>query len=176
MMKIAVMGYSGSGKSTLAKHLSDRYGIPLLHLDQVNFEAGWQEREISQALHIVREVMERPGWVIDGNYARFYQQERLEQADRIVLLLFNRFCALWRILRRSREFHGRTRDSMAPGCVEKLDTAFLWWILVQGRTPSRRRQYRQIMRAYPDKTVILKNQRQLDRFIRGMEGAGSGAG
>lgn len=44
-MKIAVMGYSGAGKSTLSRELGKRYGCPVLYLDQVQFEAGWIERD-----------------------------------------------------------------------------------------------------------------------------------
>ena len=40
-MRIAILGNSGSGKSTLAKRLADRFGVPLLYLDTVNFESGW---------------------------------------------------------------------------------------------------------------------------------------
>lgn len=80
-MKIAILGYSGSGKSTLAKHLADAYGIPLLHLDRVQFESNWQVRDSQQARAIVRDFMRQGDWVIDGNYKRFYRQERLEQAD-----------------------------------------------------------------------------------------------
>ena len=39
-MRIAILGNSGSGKSTLAKRRADRYGVPLLYLDTVNFESG----------------------------------------------------------------------------------------------------------------------------------------
>ena len=43
-MKIAVLGYSGSGKSTLARKLGELYGVPVLHLDAVQFLPGWRER------------------------------------------------------------------------------------------------------------------------------------
>jgi len=43
-MKIAVIGYSGAGKSTLARVLGERFGIPVLHFDTVQFTPNWQER------------------------------------------------------------------------------------------------------------------------------------
>lgn len=164
-MKIAILGYSGSGKSTLAKYLADAYGIPLLYLDRVQFEANWQVRDSQQARAIVRDFMRQTDWVIDGNYMRFYRQERLEQADQIILMLFNRFSALRRIIRRNQEFRGRTRESMADGCAEKLDAGFLWWILFLGRTPAKMRDYHQLMRQYGSKVTVIRNQRQLDRFM-----------
>lgn len=164
-MKIAILGYSGSGKSTLAKYLSGAYGIPLLYLDRVNFQADWQERDTEEARQIVRTFMEQPDWVIDGNYNRFYRQERLEQADRIVLMLFNRFSTLHRIIRRNQEFRNRSRESMADGCAEKLDFEFLYWILLRGRTPSKILDYRRLIREYSGKVTVIRNQRQLDRFM-----------
>ena len=44
-MRIAIIGYSGSGKSTLAAFLGSRFGIPVLYLDTVQFEANWKERK-----------------------------------------------------------------------------------------------------------------------------------
>ena len=52
-MKIAVMGYSGAGKSTLSRALSQRLGLPLLHLDKVQFTAGWQELDHAEDLAMV---------------------------------------------------------------------------------------------------------------------------
>ena len=36
-MKILITGYSGSGKSTLCRKLQERYELPSLHLDAVQF-------------------------------------------------------------------------------------------------------------------------------------------
>lgn len=44
-MKIAVIGYSGAGKSTLAKKLGKLFRCPVLHLDRIQFEPGWKERD-----------------------------------------------------------------------------------------------------------------------------------
>lgn len=55
-MKICVMGYSGSGKSTLAAFLARLWRLPALHLDQVQFTAGWRERDRAEALDIVTPI------------------------------------------------------------------------------------------------------------------------
>ena len=96
------MGYSGSGKSTLAARLGAELGRPVLHLDRVNFLPGWRERDREEARAMTAAFLEKEDWVVDGNYPGLCQQERLEQADRIVLLLFGRFRCLWRAWRRSR--------------------------------------------------------------------------
>lgn len=45
-----------------------------------------------------------------------------------------------------------------------LDKEFIWWILYEGRTAQKRKQYRDLVRTYKDKTVVIKKQRELDRF------------
>lgn len=165
-MKIAVMGYSGSGKSTLAKRLADYYKIPVLFLDTVQFLPGWAERGREEGRSIVSVFLrENKSWVIDGNYDCFLQKERLEQADRIILLHFSRGICLYRAVKRYLRYRGKTRESMAAGCAEKMDWEFLWWILYKGRTKQRRGHDREIALRYRDKTAILKNPGQASRFM-----------
>lgn len=164
-MRIAILGYSGSGKSTLAKYLSEWYGIPALYLDTVKFTAGWKERDREEAMAMVSAFMEGQNWVIDGNYTSFHQRRRLEEADRIVFMNFNRWNCLIRAIRRYRRYKGKARESMAAGCDEKLDLSFIWWILWQGRTRRRKKKYAAILRDYGEKTVVLHNQRELNRFM-----------
>lgn len=163
-MKIAVMGYSGSGKSTLTQRISEYYRIPALHLDQIQFESGWKERDRETARAMVRSFMEGTDWVIDGNYRSFYAEERLEAADQIVYLKFSRISCLSRVIRRYRRYKGAVRESMAEGCPEKLDRAFIWWVLYEGRTRKRRAEFKMLLQPYGDKLTILKNQRQLNAF------------
>jgi adenylate kinase family enzyme len=165
-MKIAILGYSGSGKSTLAKQLGIRLNIPILYLDTVQFEANWTERDRDEALGTVADFMRRESWIIDGNYESLLQKERLELADFILILNFSRLNCLWRAYKRYRQYRNACRESIAPGCEEKMDAAFVWWILYKGRTPCKIRRYQDIIRAYPKKTVVLKNQRQLDAFLQ----------
>ena len=165
-MKIAILGYSGSGKSTLARQLADRFGAPALFLDTVHFLPGWKERGTAESRAIVADFLCHESWVIDGNYTNLCMRERLEQADIVLLLLFPRAVCLFRAWKRLRQFRGRTRDSMTADCPEKLDREFLWWILYKGRARAKRRQWRQIMADYPEKTRILKNARQVSAFLR----------
>lgn len=164
-MKIAILGYSGSGKSTLARALGERYGVPVLHLDTVQFLPGWQVRGHDEKLALVRAFMDsHDGWVIDGNYTKLLQERRLEEADVIVLMLFSRFSSLARVIRRYHRFRGRSRPDMTEGCSEKLDAEFVRWVLWKGRSRQTQEHYRSIRAKYPKKCVILKTQRQIDRY------------
>lgn len=165
-MKIAVIGYSGSGKSTLSRQLADFYRIPVLFLDAVHFLPGWVERDAKSARVLVADFMRNPSWVIDGNYDNLYQAERLRQADKIVFLDFPRAVCLLQALKRYVQNKNAVRESMADGCIEKMDAEFLWWILHEGRNKKRRGHYRRIVSLYHAKTIVLKNRKQLNAYLR----------
>lgn len=168
-MKIMVTGYSGSGKSTICRHLQERYQLPGLHLDAVQFLPGWKVRPKSEQQRIVESFLdEHPdGWVIDGNYKALSYERRCEEADVIVQMLFGRLDCLSRCLRRYRINKGHTRPDMTEGCDEKIDWEFIRWILWDGRTRQRKDLYRRTRSQFPDKVVVLRNQRQLDRYLEG---------
>ena len=171
-MKIAIIGYSGSGKSTLAKHLGALYGLPVLHLDTLQFLPGWVERTADEKrVDLARFLDENgDGWVIDGNYLRILPERRFREADRILFLDLPRLTCLRRVIRRFRTYRGRTRDSIAPGCPEKLDAEFLLWVLFRGRTGKKRKKFRDILAAYPEKARVLRSQRDIDRYLRECKG------
>lgn len=165
-MKIAVIGYAGAGKSTLARRLGEYYQIPVLHLDRVQFASNWEERDRAEAIALVRAFMAQPQWVIDGNYAKFDQERRLKESDQIIFLNFPRLFCFFRALRRYFSFRGGNRPDMADGCNEKMDLEFIWWLLWEGRTRRRREKFQRMVDTYPQKTVALKRQKELDRFLR----------
>ena len=93
----------------------------------------------------------------------------MEEADLIVMLLFNRFSCLCRAYKRYRKYKGKSRPDMTPGCDEKMDRAFVWWILHEGRSKTARDRYRRVQTQYAGKVVVLKNQKQLDAFVQTLQ-------
>ncbi len=165
-MKAAIMGYSGSGKSTLAKKLGELYGADVLHFDTVHFLPDWEIRSREEKERITEEFMNtHDTWVIDGNYSKLLYERRLEEADVIILLLFNRFSCLYRAAKRYRKYKNTTRPDMAAGCNEKLDWAFIKWILYEGRTGKTKERYRSVIAKYSPKVLVVKNQKQLDACL-----------
>ncbi|WP_250673562.1 DNA topology modulation protein (plasmid) [Paraclostridium ghonii] len=165
-MKIAIIGYSGSGKSTLAKKLSKHYKIPVLFLDTVNFSPNWDERDRNEGRLIVSDFMENESWVIDGNYSGFFQQERLNQADKIIFLNFPRRICAYRAVKRYFKYKNTIREDRAKGCREKIDLEFICWILYRGRTRDKVKKYNQIKQDFKDKIVVLKNPKEVTLFLK----------
>ena len=170
-MKIAIIGYSGSGKSTLARTLGERYHAEVLHFDAVHFLPGWQVRDGAEKREITERFLDtHEAWVVDGNYTKLFFEQRMREADRIVVLLFNRFACLLRVWRRYRTYRNRTRPDMGEGCNEKLDLEFVKWILFEGRNKKARERNRAVIRQYPEKVTVIRNQKQLDRFLAATSG------
>ncbi len=166
-MKIAVIGYSGSGKSTLAAALAKKHSLPLMHLDRVHFLPGWQERDEKDEARMVGEFLDsNSSWVIDGNYNKLHFDRRMSEADRIIIMCFNRFSSLYRVIKRYYRYKGKSRSSVAEGCEEKIDRDFLFWVLYKGRTRKRRAIYRTVRRKYRKKVAFIRNQRSLTRFYK----------
>lgn len=166
-MKIAIIGYSGSGKSTLAKHLAAKHGTDVLYLDTVHWLPGWNVRSREEKEKIVEDFLNTHGsWVIDGNYSKLFYDRRMEEADQIIFMAFNRFACLYRAHKRHKAYKGRSRESITEGCDEKMDLEFIKWILHGGRDKRNRERYKNTIEKHKNKVVIIKNQKQLERFYK----------
>lgn len=166
-MKINILGFSGCGKSTLAEKLSNLYHLPVIYLDTVFWLPGWKMRDREEQTAILQKFLDenKDGWVIDGNYSRNLFDVRMEEADRIIFLNYNRFLCLWRIMKRRITFHKKSRPSMTEGCEEKVDLPFLKWAFWDSRTKASREKMRLLREQYPDKFVKLNTPRALEKYL-----------
>ncbi|MBQ7760419.1 MAG: DNA topology modulation protein FlaR [Clostridia bacterium] len=164
-MKIAVIGFSGSGKSTLTEKLAKKYGAKALYLDTVHWLPGWKERSEEEKKAILEAFMnENDSWVIDGNYKKIHFERRMEEADLIVYLSFNRFACLNRVIKRYKQNKGKSRVSMTEGCNERLNFEFLYWVFHKGRTKSKKDFFNNVIKKHSQKAIVIKNQNQLNEF------------
>lgn len=166
-MKISILGYSGSGKSTLARFLGQKYGIAVLHFDAIHWLPGWKMNTPEEKLRITQEFLDsHDEWVIDGTYSKYFLERRLDESDEIILMLFNRFSCLYRVIKRRIIYSGKTRPDMGEGCPEKIDWNFVKWVLWEGRSKTAVERFKQIAEKYPEKVTVIKNQRQLDGVMK----------
>lgn len=93
----------------------------------------------------------------------------MEQAGHIIFLNFSRWNCFYRAWKRYRRYKGRVRESMAAGCPERFDWEFIRWILWDGRQARQVTRYQTIGQNYPDKFVSLKNQKELDAFLKNIQ-------
>jgi adenylate kinase family enzyme len=120
MERVLVIGSPGSGKSTLATELAQRTGLPLIHLDQQYWRAGWIEPDKGDWATEVEALIAGERWIIDGNYSGTLGR-RLTRADTVVDLELPGWLCFFRVLRRVLTSWRRVRPDMAEGCPERLD-------------------------------------------------------
>ena len=52
MKRIMVVGCPGSGKSTMAIRIAQKLDLPVVHLDQIHYAPGWQERTKAEKMQL----------------------------------------------------------------------------------------------------------------------------
>lgn len=127
MERVLVMGPCGAGKSTLAGKLGPKLGLPVHHLDQLHWKAGWLEGSKQELRDALEPVLAARRWLIEGNYGST-MEPRLARADTVIYLDYPITLCLWRALNRVWRYHGQSRPDMTSGCPERFDPAFFYYI------------------------------------------------
>ncbi len=68
MKKVMVIGCPGSGKSTFSRSLHNLTGLPLYHLDLMNWNADKTTVPEAVFLERLQNAIAEDLWIIDGNY------------------------------------------------------------------------------------------------------------
>lgn len=159
--RICIMGPSNSGKSTLAWAISNAYGFPVIHLDQLYHtpHTDWQPRPEDEFLALHDEALKGEQWVLEGNYTRCLPQ-RLARATGFILLDASTPLSLMRYARRS--WFERHRIGALDGNQDSVKWSMLRYIAVV--TPSNRRRYAALFPTIALPKVRLANPRALARF------------
>jgi len=168
MERIMIIGSGGSGKTTLARQLGEITGLPVVHLDQIWWAPGnWQHISREEFDEALAAELEKPRWILDGNYDRTLEP-RLEKADTVIYLDMPRHTSLLSWVGRVLKNRGTARPDMAPGCGEWFDPEMAGWIWRFNR--ENRAKYYALLRKAEGKTVyILKNRRQVKNFRKRLE-------
>ena len=167
MERILIIGCGGAGKSTLARKLGEKTGLPVVHLDQIWWSPGnWQHLEREDFDEQLLLELEKPQWIMDGNYNRTLA-ERIKHCDTVIYLDFSRWACLLGVLKRVLTTYGTVRPDMGAGCPERFDLDFLKWVWNYNRD-KRENNYRLLNEAEGKTTIVLKNRRMVKRFLRSL--------
>lgn len=117
MQRIMILGQPGAGKSWLARELGARTGLPVIHMDCIHWQAGWVERPLAEKLQLARAAEATPAWIFEGGLSATYDS-RAARADLVIWLDLPLALRLWRVIRRSLLWWGRSRPDLPAGCRE----------------------------------------------------------
>lgn len=161
--RILIIGSSGAGKSTLSKHLSEKWNLPLVHLDALFWNEGWVPTPKPEFKEKIQAVLEQDAWIVDGNFDSTLEL-RASYADLIIFLDFSKLLCTFRVFKRAWMYRGKTRADMAPGCNEKIDVEFAKWVW---RFPKDVRPHTlQVLRNVKDTDIcILRNPKEVEGFL-----------
>lgn len=168
LQRVLVIGCPGAGKSTLARIIAERLGVEPIHLDTHYWQPGWVRMPQSEWHPLVTSMVQRPTWVMDGNFQSTLPM-RLDQADAVVFLDMPRRICLWRICKRLWEHRGgQNRAELAKDCPERWDWAFMRFVW---RFPRLKRPgLLALLETYRDGRTIyrLRNTREVLEFVQGL--------
>lgn len=152
MKKVIVLGCPGSGKSTFSRALHQATGIPLFHLDMMNWNAD--RTTVPRPVFLARQqnVLKQASWILDGNYNSTIEL-RLRFCDTVFFLDYPTDICLMGVLSRK----GKERPDMPWIESSENDEGFLDFI--KCFDSDSKPAILKLLSRYPDKNTIVFHSR-----------------
>ncbi|MBO4216742.1 MAG: topology modulation protein [Clostridia bacterium] len=163
MKRVLVIGGNGAGKSYFSVKLSEKTGLPLVHLDRLFWRENRQSVPREEFDRLLAEELAKDSWIIDGNFQRTLPV-RLERADTVFLFDFSTVKCFFGVLGRVIRGHGKTRPDMGGGNKERLDFKFLGDVI--GFRKRNRKKTSELLKSRPDVEVtVFRSRRQAEKYL-----------
>ena len=125
MQRVALIGNGGGGKTTLARRVSRAFDLPLIHVDSIQFQPGWQYTPRQECDAALDEIAAGERWVIDGFGSDDVIERRLRLADTVVFVDFPFPVHLWWATKRQWKSRTAPRAELPEGCPE-FTVSYTW--------------------------------------------------
>ena len=126
---MAILGSGGAGKTTVALELGERTGLPVVHLDLLNWAPGWVPRPHEEFRVALADAVADDRWILDGNFLEGDAGDpRFGRADTVVFLDLPRRTSIRRAVARRVRDRGKQRPDLPEGCEEEIELWFLRWM------------------------------------------------
>lgn len=122
MNKINIIGTSGSGKSTIARALSEKLNCPYVELDDIFWKPNWGESTDEELFRNLKQALDHPRWVLDGNYTRTIPIKWAD-ADTVIWLDFSFARTLYQAVTRA-FMRSLTKQEICSGNTETFRKSF----------------------------------------------------
>lgn len=156
--KILVLGCPGSGKSVFARALQEKTGLPVVHLDNLWWQADGSHISREEFDRALDELLAGESWIMDGNYSRTYEV-RFRACDTAIFLDYPEDVCMAGIAARV----GQQRPDM-PWTEQTLDQELV--TLVQNYGRDNRPTIYALLQKYPEKQALIFTSRvEADRWL-----------
>ncbi len=165
MNKIIVIGSPGSGKSVFSRELNRITGIPLYHLDMINWRDDKTTIPRERFIEEIKKIGATDRWIIDGNYDSTMEL-RMSLCDTVFFLDYPTDVCYEGIMQR----RGTDRPDMPwVESDDGIDEEFVKFVL-QYNTVNRPVVMERLQR-YSDREIhIFKNRAEASAFLDGING------
>ena len=169
MHRILIIGNAGAGKSTFARELAQKTQLPLIHLDKLYWHGNWEHCSRQEFDSLLQAELEKPTWIIDGNFNRTIPH-RLNYCDTVIFLDFPTITCLWGITHRILKNYGKTRQDMGGDCPELFDKnkLSLYKNVLTFNGQHRKDYYNLLQDAKDTKCYIFKNRKATRKFLNSL--------
>lgn len=160
MKRIMVIGCPGSGKSTFSRKLHTITGIPLFHLDMMNWNANRTTVDKAVFRERLSDTIKKSEWIIDGNYGSTIEL-RLKECDTVIFLDYPLEVCLEGI----KERRGKERTDMP--WVESEDEEDVEFIeFIKNYNSQSKSQVMELLGKYSYKNIfIFLNRNEAEEFL-----------
>lgn len=167
MKRILIIGNAGSGKTTFALKLAQKTGIPLVHLDKIYWSGDWEHIEKNEFDNILQKELEKPEWIIDGNFNRTLPH-RLKYCDTVFYFDVPIITCIWGVTKRILKSYGKTRSDMGGNCPEYFDKQklTLYRNVIQFKKQHSKKYNHMLNSTEGIKVIRLKNRHQAKLFLK----------
>ena len=165
MQRILVIGKPGSGKSTFSQKLREKTGLPLIHLDKLWWQGNWEQTSREEFDIALQQELEKPQWIIDGNFSRTLPH-RLQYCDHVIFFDLPTWVCLWGVTQRVFQHYGRTRPDMGGNCPESFDKQKI--SLYRGILTFNRRNRQKFYNMLQESGVtctVFRSRKEANRFL-----------
>ena len=159
MQKVIVIGCPGSGKSTFSKALHDSTGLPLYHLDRMNWNADGTNVPKHTFMERLHQALEKESWIIDGNYGSTMEL-RMQFCDTVFFLDYPPDVCIAGIKSRK----GKERTDIPCTTLEDEDHEFVEFI--KNYNSVSRPAVMELLQKYSYKRIIIfENRSDANEFL-----------
>ena len=148
MQRVIVIGCPGSEKSVFSKALHDATGLPLYHLDMMNWNADGTNVPKNTFMERLHQALEKESWIIDGNYGSTMEL-RMQFCDTIFFLDYPLDICIDGIKSRK----GKERTDIPCITLEDEDKEFMEFI--KNYNSASRPTVMELLHKYSHKRIII---------------------